>query len=202
MPLIYHHIDSRIQVAVWQTDEQERFFSDALKAADVPALIGRAVKHPEKRKQWLASRHLLEMLFPGAVQYYRGRKPYLLGGPFISLSHSENLVGVMLSRSPAGLDVQFPDEKLRRIAAKFTDTEEPERIGRGDEILSLTVVWAVKEAVFKTYGTLLPFRDIQISGFNAETGCCRAEVFREGRHHTHSITVTECAGAVVAFLTE
>lgn len=187
---------------MWQAEEGLSYFAEALAAAGVSAAAGMAVKHPEKRKQWLASRHLLEMLFPGAVQYYRGRKPYLLSGPFLSFSHSGNLAGVMLSRSPAGLDVQFPDKKLRRIAAKFTDADEPKRVDRGDEILSLTVIWAVKEAVFKTYGTLLPFRDIRILAYDAERGCCRAEIFRKGRHHTHSIAVRECAGAVVAFLTE
>lgn len=202
MPVIYHHSDNEREIAVWQAEEGLSYFAEALASAGVSATAGMAVKHPEKRLQWLASRHLLEILYPAAAQYYRGRKPFLRNGPFVSFSHSGNLAGVMLSRCSAGLDVQFPEKKLSRIAAKFTDPQELSRTGIADELKALTVVWAVKEAVFKTYGTLLPFRDIHISGFDPETEECSAEVSRKGRRHLHRVRVTDCAGAVVAFLTE
>ncbi|MCA1752428.1 MAG: 4'-phosphopantetheinyl transferase superfamily protein [Flavobacteriales bacterium] len=200
--MLYHYNKPGVEVAVWEANEDSSFFESELKKLNFPMEAGAAVKHPEKRHQWFASRYLLCLLHPEAIALYKSRKPYLFNGPAVSISHSGNTAGVMLGEKAAGLDLQWPDEKLRRIATKFTTPGEVARIGITDELTALTFIWSIKEAVFKYYGTELPFLQIEITGFDPARELADVRIFRKGKTAFHKVTATAKAGPVIAFVFE
>ena len=80
-------------------------------------------------------------------------------GPFISITHSENVVCVATSPLPFGIDIEMNSEKILRVRKKFLNEEEllyfPE-----DNALHHMMAWTAKEAVYKAFSTKgLDFRN-------------------------------------------
>lgn len=202
MPLVYYQSLQRAEVGVWSIEEPEQFFYAALEEMDFPMEIGLAIRHPEKKLQWFASRYLLSRLYPHAITLVDGRKPYLFNGPHVSISHSQQLVAVMIGEAMAGVDLQWPDPKLEKVAPRFTSPEECLRVALGSPLDTLTAIWAIKEAVFKHYGTELPFRQIEIKDYDHQTSLAHVQVFKNDRKALHSVSVHWVGKTVVAFINE
>jgi len=202
VPIFYHYNTPGAEVAIWYADEDTAFFQNELKKLNFPSEEGYAVKHPEKRHQWFASRYVLCLLYPEAIALYSERKPYLFNGPAVSFSHSGKTAGVMLGEKAAGLDLQWPDEKLRRISGRYTTPEETERFGIDDELIALTYIWSIKEAVFKYYGTQLTFLRIEITDFSHRDELAEVRISRKGKTARHKVRATSKGNLVIAFVIE
>jgi phosphopantetheinyl transferase len=78
-------------------------------------------------------------------------KPHLNSDKHISISHSHNFAAVIISDKTVGIDLEWAREKIIRIADKFASGEMhfllPEN--KQDYIEKLTVIWGVKESIFK-----------------------------------------------------
>ncbi len=200
MPLIFYRSHTDVEVALWKATESLDFFREKLQEHEFDAEDGDAIAHPEKALQWFASRYLLVEVFPAAIPFYKSRKPHLLNGPGISLSHSNDVVGVLLSTGLAGLDVQVFTSKLERILRKFTDDDEVARMGMEDRIAALALIWSVKEAVFKCYGTELPFKDIRITKHDMLRDRVQVEGQRRGRPFQHVLATKFLDDMAVAYV--
>jgi len=128
------------------------------------------LKHVNRKKEWIASRLLIKELI-GSYQrifYNANRKPFIEAPFNISISHSNNLAGVLLSkREYVGLDIEQISEKIARVALKFLYKGEIENIDEKVKIPSLYVNWCAKETLFKAYGQRsLNFREnIKVAPF-------------------------------------
>lgn len=202
MPLFLYKSLDNAEIAVWKATEDEGYFKNKLEAQHFPIDLGEKINHPEKRKQWYASRYLLCEIFPGAIQLYRQRKPYLYNGPEISFSHSQNMVALILSSFKSGIDIQGKDSKLERIAPKFVNPNDLKAISIGDYGFQLCTIWSIKEAMFKYYGTELPFKQISIKAFNPISGRAIVEVTRHDQQHTHAIGVMNLGDFTMAYVIE
>ena len=202
MPLAYYRSHNGVEVALWRVTESVDFFRGKLREHDFSTVEGDAIQRPEKALQWYASRFLMVEVFPAAIPYHQERKPYLFNGPGISLSHSADIVGVLLSKGRAGLDVQHFSEKLERIRTKFTDEEEIGRIDADSRLAELALVWTVKEAVFKCYGTLLPFKDIRITDHDTIRDEITVEGRRLGKPFRHTLAAEFLDDVAVAYVLE
>lgn len=143
---------------VWKVSEDEQYFLSLLKLfpseqAEVSHLSAR------KRLEWLASRYLLHLLLgeKDRIPCLKDRygKPHLTGSHFqISLSHSGDLVAVVIYALPCGIDVQYPVEKIHRIAKRFVNDDEQKYLNPTDRdyIMELHTIWGAKEAIYKAYG--------------------------------------------------
>ncbi len=200
MPLVYYHNSEGREVGVWRADEPEEFFAEALHAARFSICDGNAIAHPEKRLQWFASRYLLATLYPDPITRYLGRKPQLYKGPELSISHSKRLVGVMIGAKIAGIDLQWADPKLEVVAEKFLCDNDLNVFNAIPSLQRLTMIWAVKEAVFKHYGTGLPFRQIALTAYDEDHKEAQVRVFRKEKYHVHRIAIAEVEETIVAFL--
>jgi len=186
MPLHYYRSHRDCEVTLWKITEEASFFREKLVEEGFPTAPGDEIAHRDKAVQWYASRFLLITSHPAAIDFYEERKPHLYNGPKISFSHSDKIVGVMLSQKNAGLDVQVFDEKLKRIKDKFTTAEELARVKAASEVAALSLTWSVKEAVFKYYGTGVPFLSVEIENHDPVTNMLRVSLPREGNvviHH-------------------
>jgi len=187
MPLHYYRSHSDCEVALWKITEEASYFRQKLVKEDFPTEPGDAITRPEKALQWYASRFLLITSHPAAIDFYRERKPHLYNGPKVSFSHSDKIVGVMLSQKNAGLDVQVFNEKLKRIRDKFTTAEELARVKAESEVAALSLVWSVKEAIFKYYGTGVPFKSVKIESHDAITNRLIVNLSRKGKTEVHHL---------------
>ena len=107
-----------------------------------------AITHINHRKGFLAVRSLLNFanISPDNLHYTDNGKPYLLNGPHISFSHTNDFAAIAVSKSPIGVDVERHRMKVKRVALKFVNPEDQAPL---DNITSLTDLWCVKESMYK-----------------------------------------------------
>ncbi len=202
MPLKYYRSHAGSEVALWEAEEPLSFFAEALHEQEFPTAPGSEIKHPEKVLQWYASRYLLCEVYPEAIQLYADRKPYLFNGPEISFSHSKRTVAVMISNKTTGIDIQWNDSKLKIISSRFTDLSEVKKVQAKSEIHALSLIWAVKEAVFKKYGTGLAFKDIHLLKHDPIADECSVAIKRMGESITHRLATPFLDDLALAYLIE
>ena len=178
MPVFYQQqMNDDTRLGIWKIEESEDFFK-----RNVP--VHRDVTHPHKRLQHLAGRFLLQYLFPDfpykLIQIADTRKPFLPDEQYhFSISHCGDYAAAIVSSTRrVGIDVEEPKEMILRLADKFTTQDEIGRLNLTEELNAenLTLIWSVKEAVFKWYGYgNVDFRkDIQLNALDQETkeiGC-------------------------------
>lgn len=90
------------------------------------------------------------------LQYNEFGKPILSNGKFISISHDKNMVGIFIHHEEIGLDIQTVEERIHRIAPKFCNEHELNQFTTTEE---RTAIWCTKEAIFKYFGTDVPFAE-------------------------------------------
>ena len=79
-------------------------------------------------------------------------KPHLKDGNYISITHSYTFSAVVVSSKPVGIDIEKQREKITKIASKFIDFEACFlRENSEDYIQKLTLVWCIKESLYKLY---------------------------------------------------
>ena len=107
---------------------------------------------------------LKEVQLEDQIQYNELGKPQLKDGRFISISHDKNFVGIILHEHEVGLDIQTVEERIHRIAHKFCNENELAQFHSTEE---RTAIWCTKEAIFKFFGTDVPFAEsITVTAIN------------------------------------
>jgi len=155
MPIFFQdRINETSRLGIWKIEETEHFFK-----GNVPQ--HRDVTHPHKRLQHLAGRFLLQFLFPDfpyhLIQLADTRRPYLPNEEYhFSISHCGDYAAAIVSKtSRVGIDIEIPTQRIIRIKDKFLSPQEKTGWQADDlkpDIISLTLLWSCKEAVFKWYG--------------------------------------------------
>ncbi|MEO7924162.1 MAG: 4'-phosphopantetheinyl transferase superfamily protein [Chitinophagaceae bacterium] len=160
MPVFFQHqISENTRLGIWKIEETEEFFKN-----NVPQ--HRDVTHPHKRLQHLAGRFLLQYLYPDfpyhLIEIADTRKPYLPDEQYhFSISHCGDYAAAIVSSTErVGIDIEIPVEKIGKIMHKFISAEEqgtfnlvmPDPSSLAGKYGEPTLLWSVKEAVFKWYG--------------------------------------------------
>lgn len=128
-------------------------------------------RHPKRVLESLAASALLkEIGFTARISYLPNGKPVSEDSRFVSFSHCGELVGFAVSDFPVGIDIQDNNEKLLKIAPRFSGEEELSwMLAQPNPLQCATIAWAAKEAAFKVYGENLTFsQDIAIHPFNPD----------------------------------
>lgn len=202
MPLLYYRSLQNAEIALWKATEDTAFFKKNLIEEEFPTDPVEQISHPEKIHQWYASRFLLCRIYPAAIQLYSQRKPYLFNGPEISFSHSQDVVAVQISHYKSGIDVQWADPKLKLISKRFLNDSDMDTVKTNDEIISLSIIWSIKEAVFKYYGTDMTFKDIEVKHYDPVGDTALAVANRNGEKQTHKLIVDYIDGMSLAYVIE
>ena len=112
----------------------------------------RQIPHPQKQREFVASRLALRELDPNYRLTYEGRIPWMDNGMYVSLTHAHNVGAAMLSKDYiVGLDVEMQREQLFKISEKFLHPEEKLRVRPERALEDLHVYWGAKEALFKIW---------------------------------------------------
>ena len=145
MGIIRNNTENNCNIAIWNTQET---LVELLKLSKPFDLTKR--KNEKRKKEFLSSRLLLEQLNPNAIITYNDfGAPELDSGKYISISHSKEMVAIIISEQKVGLDIEQISEKALRLAAKFISAKNQSNLTKE----KATLIWCCKEAIFKWHQT-------------------------------------------------
>ncbi|WP_162127038.1 4'-phosphopantetheinyl transferase family protein [Flavobacterium phycosphaerae] len=177
MPLLrITALNSHTQLLVWKITEtfEALFSSVALKDVSLARLDG--MKSESHQKGFLGVRRLLmEAGYTDFDLYYdEFGKPHLKDGRHISISHSNDFSVIVLSEENIGADLEILKEKTLKLAPRFMDISHLHHLSEEDRLRKATVVWGIKESVFKIKNEVgISFKDhIFEDDFNLEDRQC------------------------------
>lgn len=148
--------DSQTIVKIWEITES---YSDLLAPLTLkPQSLNRvlSMKSELHQRGFLSVRHLLRSCgYTDQDLYYdTNGKPHLKDGKCISITHSFEFSGVIISDAEVGIDIEKQREKIAVIAHKFVDYEflylKKDAVAYRKK---LTVIWCVKESLYKLFAT-------------------------------------------------
>jgi phosphopantetheinyl transferase len=169
MPLknVYTIKNTAIRVAVWHITETEEQLLPDLPVYCFAEL--QTIKHPQKRKEYIASRLLVSYLVTEQQEFFWGieknqhNQPFLthLKDTCISISHSHNYAACAVyvgqkmgtektSIDKIGIDIEQISDKITHVIDKFLTDKEKLQVGNSLE--KLCQYWCAKEAMYKYYG--------------------------------------------------
>ena len=124
------------------------------------------------------------------LSYDDNGKPHLLNNKFISISHSFDYCGVIVSNVKVGLDIEKFRSKILNISKKFVSESDLGLI-KLNSIENVTKVWSIKEAVFKAFGhNEIDFKKkIIIKSVNKEFNKANVLIFKNEISENYSIEI-------------
>lgn len=150
MPLYRDFSDSQATILLWKYDEEEELDAQFLLEKENYDRIKEY--HPTKLKEVLLVRKILKSVLPDYKILYDDRTPYLFPRDYeISVSHSFPYAGLAISKNKIGIDIEPFNPKITRIRHKFLFEEESHFIEKEKEIAYLTVIWSLKESLYKIH---------------------------------------------------
>lgn len=169
------NVSPTTQILVWEITEtfEDMFNQVVLNDSNRNRL--NAMKSKLHQRGFLSIRKLLkEAGYSDFDLYYdETGKPYLKNEKFISITHSFHFSAIIISDQKVGIDIEMQREKIIRIADKFVNEKELNRLQRYDNldyIKKLTVKWGAKESIFKIRNEKgISFKDhIKVNTFEIE----------------------------------
>ncbi len=175
----------------WEITEDVTSLFRAVSLKDTSLFRLESMKSEAHQCGFLAVRMLLQYLGYSDfdLSYDEAGKPHLSDGKHISISHSHEFSCICISDGIIGIDLEKLKEKTLKIAPRFMDVKHLENLSAEEQIEKATVIWGVKEAVFKIKnekGISFP-QHISERKFNLNDGTCTAELRFNNLLETFSI---------------
>jgi hypothetical protein len=160
MALIYHYSEPQgHHIAVWSIsetyDELVLFLNNESFLKEIQNL---GLKSVLRINQKIAAGILLQHILKENIQLYYDElgKPHLKNhAGFISISNTKDTVAVIYHpKKTVGIDIEFPSERIVKIAPKFLNIQEQHWINNSNTPFykNCFIVWCVKESLFKLIG--------------------------------------------------
>lgn len=150
------HSNSQTVVKIWKITES---FDDLMQAISLkPESLNRvlSMKSALHQRGFLSVRCLLSAFgYEDTDLFYdENGKPFLKDGKYISITHSFQFSAVIISDGLIGIDIEKQRDKIAVIADKFIGYEfEYLNKNAPDYINKLTVIWCIKESLYKLFAT-------------------------------------------------
>ncbi len=156
MPLFKTIVVNNItKVFVWKIDELFDELSRNILLTEKSQERVDGMRSDLHRRGFMSVRHLLAVAgYQDSDLYYDSLgKPHLKDGTFISITHSFNFSGIIISENEhVGIDIEKQRDKITKIAHKFTPIREYKTIANHEALVrKLTIVWGAKESLYKIY---------------------------------------------------
>jgi phosphopantetheinyl transferase len=206
MPLL-KRIESHpgLQAFLWKIEEPESWLARGIELTPhcQERLLG--MKSELHRRGFLSIRHLMaEGGYCDADLFYDlNGKPHLRDGTHISITHSFEMTGIILSRQfEVGIDIEKQRHKILRIAHRFTPLSEYHDLANEEALVrKLTIVWGVKESLYKVMGIhgLSFLNHITVDNFDLEDGRATARVVYGGECTHFNAFFLELEGFTCAY---
>lgn len=148
--------NSKTTLKIWKIEESFDYLLRTVALSDENMTRVMAMKSKAHQRGFLSVRHLLLSFGYNDVDvfYDLNGKPHLKDGKKISISHSFQFAAVIISDLIVGVDIEKQRPKIAVIANKFIDYEfEYLKMIDSDYIKKLTVIWCIKESLYKLFAT-------------------------------------------------
>lgn len=198
-------VNSNITVYIWKIEEPEAELSKGIKLTPHCQSRMDGMKSELHRRGFLSIRQLMaEAGYVDEDLFYDDMgKPHLKDGKKISITHSNNFTGIIVSDDlEVGIDIEKQRDKILRIAHKFTPIEEYKTIANTDALIrKLTIVWGCKESLFKIYAEpgLSFLHHINIQDFSMTDQKTTGEILYRGKTSHYDLTFLEFEGFTVVY---
>lgn len=177
---------------LWKLSETETQLSNLLNISLSSKSKLDLIKSSSQRRQFLGVQNLLNLhkIKNDMLSYDDNGKPHLLNNKFISISHSFDYCGVIVSNVKVGLDIEKFRSKILNISKKFVSESDLGLI-KLNSIENVTKVWSIKEAVFKAFGhNKIDFKkNIIIKSVNKEFNKANVLIFKNEISENYSIEI-------------
>ena len=177
---------------LWKLSETETQLSNLLNISLSSKSKLDLIKSSSQRRQFLGVQNLLNLhkIKNDMLSYDDNGKPHLLNNKFISISHSFDYCGVIVSNVKVGLDIEKFRSKILNISKKFVSESDLGLI-KLNSIENVTKVWSIKEAVFKAFGhNEIDFKkNIIIKSVNKEFNKANVLIFKNEILENYSIEI-------------
>ena len=159
MPLInLNEINTSCCWGLWHITESVDELVDTLQSPPHCLDFLHKINHPEKQKESLSARIVAKQILEHWQIEYPGIQKNELDKPFlcdinlqVSLSHAPDYgIAIIHKNQDTGIDMEQIRDKVRRISKKFLSPHEKDFAGQNLD--KLTIIWVVKEAIYKLYG--------------------------------------------------
>ena len=145
------HINETSTAYFWYITEDVTSLFRAVSLKDTSLFRLEGMKSEEHQRGFLAVRMLLQHLgyTDYDLSYDEAGKPHLSDGKHISISHSHEFSCICISDELMGIDLEKLKEKTLKIAPRFMEVNHLENLATSEQIEKATVIWGVKESIFK-----------------------------------------------------
>ena len=158
MPLLLKKEENNNTVLVWEISEPLEKLISLTSDTDCSHL-----KSDKRKKEFLACRILLNYLNKNLkISYSENGSPNLNNHQCVSISHSGDLVCIIISDKKIGIDIELISDKSLRLKEKFINSHHTKLNNEKS-----TLIWSIKEAVFKFHkiGNVDFKKDISVPEF-------------------------------------
>ena len=161
-------------IALWKNEES---LAELLRL--MPHISVSHIKNEKRKKEYLSIRILLHKISPkSTLSYNNYNAPELDEKQFISISHSDDLLAIMLSSKRIGIDIEKISSKALQVSSKFILNNKHDELSKE----KATLIWCCKEAIFKWYqkGGIDFKNDISLEKFHIkEKGKIKATLYNQ-----------------------
>ena len=150
------------KIVIWETEESLEELQKL-----VPNVSTSHIKNKNRKSEYLITRILLAKISTNTnIHYNEFGAPILNTDEHISISHSKELVAIILSKIKVGLDIEKISNKALLVSEKFINQEKRKNLTEE----KATIIWSAKEAVYKWHQRKkINFtKDIKLSDFKVE----------------------------------
>ena len=197
------------QILIWEiTESFEELLGKVILKEKTQARLNK-MKSEMHQRAFLSVRMLLKEAgyTDYELHYDEFGKPYFRDGKHVSITHSHHLSAIITSDETVGIDIEMQREKIIRIADKFVNPTELNRLKSfdlQDYIKKLTIKWGAKEAIFKIRNEKgISFKDhIQVNPFEIEDQKTTAILELENIKQQFSIHFEEFEGFTLVYAFE
>jgi len=151
------YLQPNTKLYLWKISEDfDTLFREVrLKDSSLARLEG--MKSESHQKGFLAVRMILQHLeyTDFDLLYDEFGKPHLkpqgcsIKDLELSISHSHDFSAIVISEQKVGLDLEQLKNKILKIAPRFMDISHLENLSTEEKIKKATVIWGIKESIFK-----------------------------------------------------
>ena len=177
---------------LWKLSETETQLSNLVNISLSSKSKLDLIKSSSQRRQFLGVQNLLNLhkIKNDMLSYDDNGKPHLLNNKFISISHSFDYCGVIVSNVKVGLDIEKFRSKILNISKKFVSESDLGLI-KLNSVENVTKVWSIKEAVFKAFGhNKIDFKkNIIIKSVNEKFNKANVLIFKNEISENYSIEI-------------
>ena len=151
------HLDVNTKLYLWKITEDIDVLRSEVRLKESSITRLNSMKSVSHQKGFLAVRMLLQYIDYNDFDLYYDAfgKPHLkpqgcsIKGVEISISHSNDFSAIVISKQKVGLDIEQLKDKTLKIASRFMDVSHLEGLNDEEKIKKATVIWGIKESIFK-----------------------------------------------------